>query len=230
MSEKNEQREQLNLEETKAQNQELYQQLTNKNEQYIFQLNNRLDEMDYDPVAKEYVLNEMLHEIIEAQEKHIPARRIYGTVTEQADNISGKNVEIPEEEQEKSPTWMIYMDGALFLGGIFSIVNGIGAWQAPESEVGLLQIIMNFLLGGVAVLTLVKYSPKPGQTKGMLKYILATVSVILLWVLMITFALVLVPDFLNPILPPFVIISIGILALGAKWYLKRELDIKGTLF
>lgn len=230
MSEKNEQREQLNLEETKKQNQELYKQLTNKNEQYIFQLNNRLDEMNYDPVAKEYVLNEMLHEIIEAQEKHIPARRIYGTVTEQTDNILGKNVEIPEEEQEQSPTWMVYMDGALLLGGLFSIVNGIGAWQAPESEVGLLQVLLNFLLGGLAVLALTKYAPKPGQTKGLLKYILATVSVMLLWILVITFVLVLIPDILNPVLHPFVIITIGIVALIAKWYLKKELDIKGTLF
>lgn len=230
MSKKNENVEQLSLEETKAQNQELYKQLTNKNEQYIFQLNSRLDDMDYDPIAKEYVINEMLHEIIEGQKSHIPARKIYGTVTEQANNIVGKDFDIPEGEQEKSPTWMIYMDGALLLGGLFSIVNGIGAYQDPTANVGLVQILMNFLLGGLAVLTLTKYSPRQGQTKGMLKYILATVSIMLVWVIAITLILFLLPDILNPSLPPFVIITIGIVSLLAKWYLKKELDIKGTLF
>jgi len=230
VSKKNENVEQLNLEETKAQNQELYKQLTNKNEQYIFQLNSRLDDMDYDPIAKEYVINEMLHEIIAGQKSHIPARKIYGTVTEQANHIVGKDFDIPEGEQEKSPTWMIYMDGALLLGGLFSIVNGIGAYQDPSANVGLVQILMNFLLGGLAVLTLTKYSPRQGQTKGMLKYILATVSVMLVWVIAITLILFLLPDILNPSLPPFVIITIGIVSLLAKWYLKKELDIKGTLF
>lgn len=230
MSKEKDKVEHLNLEETKAQNKELYQQLTNKNEQYMFQLNNRLKELDYDPVAKEYVLNEMLHEIIEAQHSHIPAKKIYGTVTEQAENIVGKDYDVPEGAQEKSPTWMIYMDGALLLGGLFSIVNGIGAYQDPSANVGLVQILMNFLLGGLAVLTLTKYSPRQGQTKGMLKYILATVSVMLVWVIAITLILFLLPDILNPSLPPFVIITIGIVSLLAKWYLKKELDIKGTLF
>lgn len=230
MSKKNENVKQLNLEEIKEQNQELYKQLTNKNQQYIFQLNNRLDDMDYDPIAKEYVLNEMLHEIIAGQESHIPARKIYGTVTDQANHIVGKDFEIPEGEQEKSPTWMIYMDGALLLGGLFSIVNGIGAYQEPTVKVGLGQILMNFLLGGLAVLVLTKYAPKPGQTKGLLKYIIATVAVMFTWVLAITVVLFLLPDILNPSLPPFVIITIGVVSLIAKWYLKKELDIKGTLF
>lgn len=229
MSKEKDKVEQLNLKETKAQNQELYQQLTNKNEQYIFQLNNRLKEMDYDPVAKEYVLNEMLHEIIEAQHSHIPAKKIYGTVTEQANNIAGKDYDVPESAQEKSPTWMIYMDGALLLGGLFSIVNGIGAYRDPQANVGLFQLISNFLLGGLAILVLTKYAPKQGQTKGMLKYILATVSVMLIWVLAITLILYLLPAVLNPSIPPVAIVIIGVVALLAKWYLKKELNIKGTL-
>lgn len=122
------------------------------------------------------------------------------------------------------------MDGALLLGGLFSIVNGIGAYRDPMADVGLFQILLNFLLGGLAVLTLTKYSPKQGQTKGMLKYILATVSVMLVWVIAITLALYLLPEILNPTIPPLMIVIIGVAALVAKWYLKKELDIKGTLF
>ena len=220
---------QLSLEETKKQNKELRTQLTNKNEQYIFQLDARLDQLDYNPVKKVYVINEMLHEIIEGQKKHLQARKIYGTVTEQANHIANDEFEVPEGEQEKSPTWMLYLDGALLLGGIFSLVNGFGAYQDPTTQVGLFQVILNFLLGGVAVLTLIKYSPKHGEAKGMFKYILATVTVMLLWIATIALSLAFIPEVINPTVPPVIIMIIGAIALGAKWYLKKELDIKGTL-
>ena len=63
----------------------------------------------------------------------------------------------------------------------------------------------------------------------MLKYILATVCNVV-WVLAITLILYLLPDILNPSLPPIAIVIIGIGALLGKWYLKNELNIKGTLF
>lgn len=218
------------LDETKKENDKLYTQLTNKNQDYIFQLNSRLDELDYDPVKKEYVFNDMLHEILAAQKESIQARKIYGTVTEQADNILGKNVDLPEEEQEKSPTWMLYMDGALLMGGLFGLVNGISAWNSADNPVGLFQVIMNFLIGGLAVLVLTKYAPKQGQTKGLLKYIIATIGVMFFWVLTLTVVLAAIPSVLNPSLPGPVIVGISVVALLARWYLKRKLDIQGTLF
>jgi len=220
----------LNLEETRKQNEELYQELTNKNQDYMFQLNSRLEELDYDPVKKTYIFNDMLHEMLTAEESSIPGKRIYGTVTEQADNILGKDVEIPEEEKEKSPLWMRYMDGALLLGGLFSLVNGFGALQEAGEPVGIFQVLLNFLFGGLAVLALTKYAPKPGQTKGMLKYIAATLGVMFAWVFALTGALLIIPDVINPVIPGGVVIGIGAVALVAKWYLKRKLGIEGTLF
>lgn len=220
----------LTFEEIKQENEAYYAQLTNKNQDYMFQLNNRLDELAYDSVKKEYIFNDMLSEIISAQNAHIPARKIYGTVTEQADNILGKNVSVPGESTEKSPTWMLYMDGALLMGGLFGIVNGIATWRAPAEQVGLLQIIMNFLIGGLAVLVLTKYAPKPGQSKGLLKYILATVGVMFSWVIILTFILALIPPVLNPAIPGPVIVGIAAAALISRWYLKRKLNIQGTIF
>jgi len=226
----NQERETLNLEETQKENEELYEKLTNKNQDYMFQLNSRLEELEYDPVKKTYIFNDMLHEMITAQESSIPGKRIYGTVTEQADNILGKDVEIPEAEKEKSPLWMRYMDGALLLGGLFSIVNGIGALQEGGEPVGIFQILLNFLFGGLAVLALTKYAPKPGETKGMFKYIAATIGVMFAWVFALTGALLIIPDVINPIIPGGVVIGIGAVSLVAKWYLKRKLGIEGTLF
>lgn len=213
----------------REENQELYRELTNKNKDYMFQLNSRLDELDYDTNKKEYVFNEMLHEIISAQEVHMPARKIYGTVTEQADNVLGKNVEMHEDE-ERSPTWQIYVDGALLMGGLFGIVNGVSAWNNPEAAVGLLQIIMNFLLGGLAILVLTKYMPKPGQSKGLLKYIGATAGVMLFWVLTLTFVLAAMPRVLNPAVPGPIILAISAIALIGRWLFKRKYNVKGSFF
>lgn len=219
----------LSLEEIKEENKVYYTQLTNKNEDYMFQLNSRLEEEDYDPVKKTYVFNDMLSEIITAQESHIPARRIYGTVTEQTENILGKNVNLPEGEMERSPTWMLYMDGALLMGGLFGIVNGIATMSSTGDSVGLLQILMNFFIGGLAALVLTKYAPKPGQKKGFLKYILATVGVVFGWVMLLAVVLTLIPDVLNPELPGQLILGIAVVSLAARWYLKKKLDIQGTI-
>ena len=223
--------EQRSLEEIENENNDLYNQLTNKNKDYIFQINTRLEELEYDPVKKEYVLNQMFHEMIKAQEESITARKLYGTPTERVDIILGNKVEIPEGEQGKSPLWMRYMDGALLLGGIFALINGIASLRGgPDSNVGLLQILTNFLLGGLAALVLAKYAPRPGQSKGFIKYIAATFAVMFIWILVVIATQWFSLTFLNPILPGEVIIGIGAIALVAKWYLKKQLDIQGTLF
>lgn len=217
------------LDEVKKENQELYQELTNKNKDYMFQLNSRLDELDYNSNWKELVFNEMLQEIIAAQATHITARKLYGTVTEQADNIVGKKVQ-PGEDEARSPNWQIFIDGALLMGGLFGIVFGISSWNNPENSIGLLQFLMNFILGGVSIVVLTKYMPKPGETKGFLKYMGATVVVILFWVLFLSVVLTVLPNLLNPALPAVVVLGLSALSLLGRWFFKRKYNVKGSFF
>lgn len=217
------------LDEVKKENQELYQELTNKNKDYMFQLNSRLDELDYNSNWKELVFNEMLQEIIAAQATHITARKLYGTVTEQADNVVGKKVQ-PGEDEVRSPNWQIFIDGALLMGGLFGIVFGISSWNNPENSIGLLQFLMNFILGGVSIVVLTKYMPKPGETKGFLKYMGATVVVILFWVLFLSVVLTVLPNLLNPALPAVVVLGLSALSLLGRWFFKRKYNVKGSFF
>lgn len=217
------------LDEVKKENQELYQELTNKNKDYMFQLNSRLDELDYNSNWKELVFNEMLQEIIAAQATHITARKLYGTVTEQADNIVGKKVQ-PGEDEVRSPNWQIFIDGALLMGGLFGIVFGISSWNNPENSIGLLQFLVNFILGGVSIVVLTKYMPKPGETKGFLKYMGATVVVILFWVLFLSVVLTVLPNLLNPALPAVVVLGLSALSLLGRWFFKRKYNVKGSFF
>lgn len=211
-------------------NEELYEQLTNKNQDYFFQLDSRLQELSYDISDQIIIMNQMLKEAVEFQEDAKTARKVYGTVTERADKIVSGEIESQEEESEVSPPLHLYLDGALLLGGLFSLVNGITALRTPEMDVSLLQLIMNFLLGGLVVLILVKYRPDSGEKKGMFQYILVTVATMLVWVYVITAIQMLPASTINPILPDFLVLAIGAGGLFARWRLKEKLNIKGTIF
>lgn len=221
-------------EEIKKENKSLFEKLTNKNQDYFVQLSRRLDELSYDKENKIIVLNQMIRETIDFQEDAITARKMYGTVTESANQVLGLDPELLGEEEEKSPTKLLYLDGALLLGGIFSVVNGFSAWQSigvdGNRSLNLIQLIMNFILGGFVALALTKYRPEPGKTKGMMKYIGVTVGAMMLFVFLITLAETIAPSIINPEIPPLLVVGIGIVAIGLKWYLKKKLDIQGTLF
>lgn len=218
------------LADIEAENKALYQQLTNKNEDYMFQLNSRLEELDYDATKKAYVFNDMLHEIIAAQEVSLTARKTYGTVREQADNILGKNVSVDGEDGERSSEKLLYLDGALLMGGFFNLINGFGAMRSEEAmaQVGIVQVLLNFLLGGLAVMLLTRYLPAPGQTKGFLKYAGATLVIILGWVVLMALILTALNP-INFIIPSTIVMGIGVVSLVAKWYFKKKFNIKGTI-
>lgn len=219
------------FDEIKTENEVLYQQLTKKNQNYLFQLNSQLENLDYDQKKKAYVFNNMLHEIIAGQAVSLTARKIYGKVTDQVDNILGKNVNMNGEDGERSPDKLIYLDGALLMGGLFNLINGLSAMRtdAVEAQVGLLQVILNFVLGGLAIMLLTRFVPKPGEKKGFLKYGGATVLVIVSWVTLMALLLTVLRP-INPIMPAPLVLLIGAAGIAAKFYFKKKLDIKGTIF
>lgn len=219
--------------EIKKENKILFKKLTNKNQDYFVQLNRRLEELSYDEDKKIVVLNQMISETIDFQEDAITARKMYGTVTDRADKVREIDPEVSEEAKKSSSNNLLYLDGALLLGGMFSIINGFTAWRSiganADRNLSLIQLIMNFLLGGVIALALVKYRPEPGKTKGMLKYIGVTVGSMMLFLFAMALAEIIIPSAINPEVPSLLAMAIGIIALGLKWYLKKKLDIKGTL-
>jgi uncharacterized membrane-anchored protein len=74
-----------------------------------------------------------------------------------------------------------------------------------------------------------KYAPRPGVKGGFLKYVLATTLTMVVWIMLMAFGTALIPAALNPVIPGPYTLAIGLVAFLAKWYLKKKLDIKGTL-
>lgn len=222
------------LQEVEQENRDLFSQLTNKNSEYMVSLNRRLKDQNVPRDRRVRTFNDMLKEIIDLQEDSITARRHYGTVTECADMIiSGKVLGLEDSEEEISPRWMIYLDGALMLGGIFAAIYGLGQLTQKGAETapfGLTQVIGNYLFGGLAMMILSHYMPKKGTTKGLGKYILMSILVMFSWVFVVNLLLAFLPPVLNPVLPAPMLIAIGIGSIILKMYLKNKWNIQGTIF
>lgn len=225
-----EQEPQVTVADKKKENDALFEQLTNKNKDYMVKLNRKLEDSNMPEDNKILVFNDMLKNIVAEQPNHITARKLYGTVTDQArfliDNNQGEQV----KPVKRSETWKIYMDGALLLGGMFAVITGISyVLGDQQAGLGLITMILNFLLGGLAVMIITKYAPQPGVKGGFIKYIVATTLTMLVWILLMAFGTALIPQAVNPLIPGSITLVIGILAFAAKWYLKKKLNIQGTL-
>lgn len=225
-----EQEPQVTVADKKKENDALFEQLTNKNKEYMVKLNRKLEDSNMSEDNKILIFNDMLKNIVAEQPNHITARKLYGTVTDQArfllDSKQGEQV----KPAKRSETWKIYMDGALLLGGMFAVITGISyIFGDQQAGLGLITMIMNFLLGGLAVMIITKYAPQPGVKGGFMKYILATTLTMLVWIMLMAFGTALIPQALNPIIPGSITLVIGVLSFAAKWYLKKKLNIQGTL-
>jgi len=218
------------LNEKSKENDQYFEELTNKNSDYMVKLNRHLDESGLDEENKIEAFNEMLPNIIDAQRNHTTARKLYGTVTERADYILAN----PEGNRPvvygSSENWKLYLDGALLLGGMFTLITGITYLFGDEvAGMGIVTIVLNYILGGFASLVITKAAPAPGQKGGFLKYILVTTAAMAAWVLLISVATVIIPPQINIFVPGSITLVIGAVSLFLKWYLKRKLNIHGTL-
>lgn len=222
------------LEQTKVENQALWQQLTKRNEQFMIGLDKILTEANYDEEKKNHRYNKMMSELVANQKVGVTARQLYGTVSECAQNL------LQEQEEEpgrRSPDWLIAVDGGLLLGSIFALISGITLLTSDGAEaqagMGMISLILNYLVGGLAMLIISKYMPNPDAPKGKRgygKYIGATTVAMLLWMLTMTLSTGLIPKSINAPLPGIAYLAIAAAGIGAKMYLKRKFRIVGGVF
>jgi uncharacterized membrane-anchored protein len=225
-----EQEPEVTLEDRKRENDALFDQLTNKNREYMMTLNRKLDDAGFPEDNKTLVFNDMLKNIVSQQANHLTARKLYGTATDQARYLTESDHADMTGPVERSESWKIYLDGALLLGGMFAVITGISYLVGnQEAGLGLITMILNFLLGGLAVMVITKYAPQPGVKGGFIKYIVATTITMLTWIILMAFGTALLPQALNPMIPGSITLVIGVVAFAAKWYLKKKLNIQGTL-
>lgn len=215
-----------------------FNHLTRKNQQFMMNIDKRLSQ-DLHHQVRGDVYQEMVATLLEGQESGQTARHIYGTPTEVVQSVLAKNLEPsdPNQKEGRSSDGLLVLDGGLLLGSVFTVLTGISMMRVGESNqgiyMGLLTLIINYIVAGYAMMMTAKHLPNPNGPKGKKgygKYFLVSISSMLVWFAAISLSGNLLPQSLNPILPPALYIMIGGFTFALRFYLKKKLNIRGTVF
>ena len=215
-----------------AENRALEQELTKKNQQYIFDLKKSLAAANLSEEEKAVALHDMLPLLVQEQKTGRTARQLFGTVSERTEAILNK----PEEVKETKPVFM-WLDNALLILGVFGLMLGtMGLFFRNSVEVyGLITLFLMAGFGGWVFYLMYKYVyqyERPGADKSkrpkLWKILLILGGAFLAWVFIIGVS-ALIPPFINIILPPLAFVIVGGSALGIRYYLKKKYNIVGSL-
>ncbi|WP_407855141.1 DUF1129 domain-containing protein [Enterococcus sp. 22-H-5-01] len=216
-------------------NDQLEEKLTKRNEQYIFDLKKALRAANLSNEQMTLALNEMLPTLVEEQKTGKTARQLFGTVSERLEYIVDK----PVEQKKSSTASLMWLDNFLLLFGLLGIVSGIMGLFVPRGTqavtYGLTALVIASAVGGLVfyMMYLFVYQyEQPGADKSKKpktwKTIVMLGSVTLVWFLVFNGA-ALLPQSLNPILDPMVLVVLSALALAARYYLKKRFGIISSL-
>lgn len=218
-----------------AENEIYEKQLTKRNEQYIFDLKKSLTAGNLSPELQAQALNQLLPEIVEGQKSGQTARQLFGTVTERTQKI----LEDPEPKRARTRN-EIWLDNTLLMFSFLALMAGLLPLMSKKGQVtqqnGLLSLIIASIAGGYAFYLIYKYiyqydQPDADKSKrpGMFKSMLIMMGIMLIWMFVFTLT-VLIPPAINIVLDPFVYVVLAILVFGIRMYLKRKMNLQGSIF
>lgn len=215
----------------------MFDQLTKKNQQFMVGLDRHLHgQLHYQ--VQEKAFKEITETLIEGQAQSQTAKQIYGTPTELAQVILNQGLH-PENDNkvERSSDILLGIDGALFLGSLFTFVTGMSMMlrnsEVNGALVGLTSIIINYLLAGLSMLATAKTLPNPHAPKGKkgyAKYFIVSVLSMFAWFIVVSMSSVVLPRVINPVLSGYVYMIIGALTFALRFYVKRRYNIRGGVF
>lgn len=214
----------------------VFNKLTKKNQQYLMSVDKLLSDVKIEESTYRAVLLELADTLIEGQSSGQTAKHLYGTPTECANVIREQHFPTEQtDNQAPSEPWQIALDGALILGSIYTIMTGISLLNNNTSGIGigLLTLLVNYLVAGVAMLLISQNLPNPrapkGQ-KGYLKYFGMSTLAMISWVGSVSIVTAFAPSVINPLLPAPILLAIGGITLAARFYIKKRYNIRGGVF
>lgn len=218
---------------------ELFNQLTKRNQQFMIALDRQLQLTEISQSALAAVYLEIAETLIQGQITGQTAKHLYGTPTEAAAVI--REQKFPTDEQvdtTRSPDWQIALDGALILGSIYVALTGLSlvsnATEEPLHQgMGIITVLVNYLMAGLAMLQTSKVLPNPDAPKGekgYFKYFAVSIVSMIVWVFSVVLATAFIPASINVPLPGEWLLGIGVVTFALRFYLKRKLKIRGGIF
>lgn len=212
-----------------------FENLTKKNQQYIRTVQKLLEQAGKSPEEIKAMLETILPDIVEKQERGFTARALYGTPTQWVrSQLEGPNPQAEEQAETNDNPWLMWLENSLFLLAFVGLGIGLVNSFVPESaSYGLLTLIAITLGGGSVFYALYYfiyryYEPsfegtRPNARRGVLMVGL----VILAWIGIITLTESTLAAF-NPPLSGPILMTLGALAFGLRWWLMRTYNIKNA--
>lgn len=202
--------------------------LSKKNEDYLFKFKRALNAEQVPAERQTEILAEMLPEMVAEQHKGKPATQVYGPVTTKIDQL----LHAPKRPKQTSLQLQMLDNGLIFLI-MYLAFNGIAAYfstKGSATSIGITSIVITAALAGVIMTYPMRYTQMPKEQRPPFwKMALVVIGLTLAFVAAYGVT-ILIPSFLNPVLPPLVQIVIAALLIGVRIYIKRRFKITGSFF
>ena len=206
----------------------LSKQLSKKNADYLFKFKRALKEDDVSDEKQAEMLAEMLPEMLEAQHKGHPATQIYGQVSTKINQL----LHAPKAPV-KTSLQLQMLDNALIFLIMYLAFNGIAAQFSSKNSnamIGITSIVITAAMAGVIMTYPMRYTQMPKEQRPPFwKMALIVVGLTLAFVAAYGVT-ILIPGFMNPVLPAWIQIVIAALLIVVRIYIKRRYKITGTFF
>lgn len=206
----------------------LSKQLSKKNADYLFKFKRALKEEDVSAEKQAEMLAEMLPEMLEAQHKGQPATQIYGPVSTKINQL----LHAPKAPVKTSLKLQM-LDNALIFLIMYLAFNGIAAQFSSKNSnamIGITSIVITAAMAGVIMTYPMRYTQMPKEQRPPFwKMALIVVGLTLAFVAAYGVT-ILIPAFMNPVLPAWIQIVIAALLIVVRIYIKRRYKITGTFF
>ncbi|MCB4409065.1 DUF1129 domain-containing protein [Latilactobacillus sakei] len=206
----------------------LSKQLSKKNADYLFKFKRALKEEDVSDEKQAEMLAEMLPEMLEAQHKGQPATQIYGPVSTKINQL----LHAPKAPV-KTSLQLQMLDNALIFLIMYLAFNGIAAQFSSKNSnamIGITSIVITAAMAGVIMTYPMRYTQMPKEQRPPF-WKMALIVVVLTLAFVAAYGVtILIPGFMNPVLPAWIQIVIAALLIVVRIYIKRRYKITGTFF
>lgn len=214
-----------------------FNDLTRKNRQFLITTWRHVKAHGGDEQAVAPAFKEVYETLLAGQKTSETAQQIYGTPTEVAQTMLELDRQTEHDTKDsrlEAPSWMVGVDGSLLMGSIYTLLTGVAHLRGNQgTPMGLITLIINYIIAGFATTIMAKYLPDmdvPRKERGYLKYTLASVGAMLVWIMGVSASILLLPPAINPIFPPMFYIVLGLAGLAGRYILRQRYRIEGGLF
>ena len=208
------------------------EQLTKKNEDFIFRFKKLMlqnSQLSADKIAE--VTNEVEQKLIEAQGTGQTAAQLYGTPTQAVQQFLDPRKLAKKLHDYKF--WNLAADTSLAILMLFCAVFGLSLFFSKSTTnqgAGIVSLFLIAILGGsIYTAVILKLTPDPKKIKnnGQKNYRgLYLIGAVVAWIIGFI-VLGLLPQVINPTLPPVAYIVLAIAAYGAFRWNRQYSGLKG---